>query len=369
MPAIRSKALGGGRDKTSKVKKPPEQVAICLCCGAYGDKYFYSSRNVVHKNLAKLPYCKTCIDVQYQKYAEKYKDTRLAIFYTCRKFDIYFDNNAYEGALSQASKKGSSVIAIYMKQINSFAVANSYGDCFDESSEFLDRVMVKASKVAPDDSKLSERAIKDKEDVLLLLGYNPFEFEDEEDKGAMYSKLVDFLDEETLGDSFKVPIVIEIVKGFNQVEGINKAINKLNQSTEKVKASEIKDLMTTKQNMIKAILAMAKDNGISINHSNNKSKGAGTLSGIIKDLNEKGIARAQVNVYDIETAEGMRQVADISNKSILNQLMLNENDYTDMIKTQREMIQKLTTSSEDFTEKYRLAQIKIKELESMLSED
>ena len=36
--------------------------------------------------------------------------------------------------------------------------------------------------------------------------------------------------------------------------------------------------------MYRALLALAKDNWISVNHATNKSKGAGTLSVIIKKL-------------------------------------------------------------------------------------
>jgi hypothetical protein len=114
---------------------------------------------------------------------------------------------------------------------------------------------------------------------------------------------------------------------------------------------------------------MAKDNGISENYSNNKSKGAGTLSGMIKELQEKGIYNAEVNVYDIETCDGMKQVADISNKSILEQLILNENDYVEMIKDQRDLIQDFQTKAEKYEEECRILKIKLKDLESYLKEN
>src|SRR5690606_4824362 len=84
--------------------------------------------------------------------------------------------------------------------------------------------------------------------------------------------------------------------------------------------------------------------GISVKHNNQKSKGAGTLSGIIKTLNEKGIEDGEVNLFDIETAKGMKQVADISNQSIMAQLQFDENDYTSMIMEQRDIIQELDSN-------------------------
>jgi len=183
---------------------------------------------------------------------------------------------------------------------------------------------------------------QNKNDVLRMLGYNPFEFEPKEDQRHLFNKLVDFLDEGTLEDSFKLPAVIEIVKSFNQLDKINNAISRIMSDVDSFSQNvgSVNSLVGAKDKMLKSVLALAKDNGISVNHNNNKSKGAGTLSGIIKTLQEKGFEEATVNLFDIETAQGMRQVADLSNQSIMNQLQFDENDYTSMIMEQRELLQK-----------------------------
>jgi hypothetical protein len=208
---------------------------------------------------------------------------------------------------------------------------------------------------------------KNREDVLRMLGYDPFEFENPSDKRHLYNKLVDFLDESTLEDSFKLPAVIEIVKSFNQLDKINAAIASITQDSKKLAESvgSVKSLIDAKEKMLKNVLALAKDNGISVNHNNNKSKGAGTLSGIIKQLQDKGIESSEVNLYDVKTCEGMKIVSDISSKSIFEQLMLNENDYTDMIKDQRELIEKLNIKCEQLEEENRNLKLKIKKLESI----
>jgi hypothetical protein len=101
-------------------------------------------------------------------------------------------------------------------------------------------------------------------------------------------------------------------------------------------------------------MKLAAENGISVKHNNQKSKGAGTLSGIIKTLQEKGFEEAEVNLFDIETAQGIKQVADLSNKSIINQLQFDENDYTSMIIEQREIIQELDAKVIKLEEENRL---------------
>ena len=47
---------------------------------------------------------------------------------------------------------------------------------------------------------------------------------------------------------------------------------------------------------------LAKDNGISVNHNNNKSKGANTLSGKSKELKRIGLRSAEINAFDIGTS-------------------------------------------------------------------
>ena len=50
----------------------------------------------------------------------------------------------------------------------------------------------------------------------------------------------------------------------------------------------------------------------SVNHNNNKSKGANTLSGKSKELKRIGLRSAEMNAFDIGTCKGMQQVAEIS---------------------------------------------------------
>ncbi|PYY28344.1 hypothetical protein [Paenibacillus illinoisensis] len=192
-------------------------------------------------------------------------------------------------------------------------------------------------------------------DVIKMLGYDPFEFENDRDRRHLYNKLVDFLDEGTLEDGFKLPTVIEIVKTFNQLDKINNTISKMTTDVESLtsNAGTIKSLIDAKDKLYKSVLALAKDNGISVNHNNNKSKGSGTLSGIIKQLQEKGFEEASVNLFDIETCAGMSQVADISNESIFKQLQFDENDYSAMLIEQREIIGDLNGKVAKYEEEIR----------------
>ena len=67
----------------------------------------------------------------------------------------------------------------------------------------------------------------------------------------------------------------------------------------------------------------------------------------------------EVNLFDIETSMGMQQVSELSNKAIIKQLMLDENDYTWMISEQKEMIERQENKIIRLEEENRLIKIKI----------
>jgi hypothetical protein len=296
--------------------------------------------------------CKDCVIEIYQSYVDKYVDLFVATYNICRLLDVYYNRDLFASAMEQAKNQNTNELQIYFQKVNSLS---QYANLtFAESTDTEMQVNVIMGRNKPESTKSVTQSItqnqiidsdKNKLDVLRMLNYDPFEGENETDKRQLYNLLVDFLDESTLEDSFKLSAVIQIVKGFNQIDKINQGLALITSDINNLSSQVggIKSLIDAKEKMMRAILGFAKDNGISENYSTNKSKGAGTLSGIIKMLQERGFTEADVNLFDVETAQGLKQVADISNESILKQLQFDENDYTDMITQQRELIQDLDT--------------------------
>lgn len=347
----------------------------CTCCGStYDDqeKNFYQSSSLsMLNNNKRMSVCKECLiklfDFMCNKFGERKK---LSLYFVCSIVDAYFDALLYESTLADSDKSNASLVGSYFRIINSFPQYN--GRTFADST-LLD---VRHEITKDDPLRVNKKdtqsvdgytidEVKNKEDVIRMVGYDPFENENALDKKALYNRLVDFLDESTLEDSFKLPIVIEIVKTFNQLDKINQslAVTLADPSQIANQSAGIKQMMETKDKIYRSILAMAKDNGISVNHSTTKSAGAGTLSGIIKKLQELDFNEIDINIYDVETCAGIRQVADISNKSILTQLQFDENSYVDMIKEQRSIIEDLRSKYENLEEEVRLYKIKLKDNE------
>ena len=109
-----------------------------------------------------------------------------------------------------------------------------------------------------------------------------------------------------------------------------------------------------KKNANKMITDLAAESCLSLKNSKNASKGENTFTGRTKKLKDMNLREMENNAFDIGTAEGMRQVADISNASILKQIHLDENDYTEMLGQQREMIVNLQRLADENAEKARI---------------
>lgn len=334
----------------------------CQSCGKSQNKTkcFYKSNNKFDQD-GRVGICKSCLkkSINYDD-MQTVKDVLLQI-------NRPFISSLWESSIDESKQYGRDVFGVYIKTIQ----MKDFKDLTWKEGDLL----VPPSPITKNDSIITP-VIKDsldedtpdsknRRDVLNMIGYDPFEAEPINDKRNLYNKLVDFLDESTLEDNFKLPAVIEIVKSYSQIDKINSTISNILADVDKFASNVggITSLVNAKEKMLKSILALAKDNGISVNHNNNKSKGSGTLSGIIKQLNEKGIDSSEINVYDIETCDGMKQVADISNRSILEQLMLNENDYTEMLKDQKELIDILRNKNNDLEEENRKIKIKLKSYE------
>lgn len=348
---------------------------LCLRCGVNGKQTsFYNSFNPTYDwNLHKIPYCKECIQQMYEEFYKQTGDSELAMFYLCRKLDVYYATTIYEGA-NKAVLKGGSLIPSYFKTYNGFHNNANYGDTFSQSANFLDMEMLdkkyKSGMIIADNGQvvqsqgLSEEDEINKKDCIRLLGYDPFFDNDENDQKYLYNTLINFLDDATLQDAFKLPIVIEMVKSLGQVERLNKTFAVMMASAENIEenSQKIKSLIDAKDKLYRSVLAMAKDNGISVNYSNNKSQGAGTLSGMVKELDEIGLREAKINLFDSRTLGGIKQANDLSNKSILDQLALTESEYADMVKELREIRVKLENKVLELEENLRLEKVKVSDL-------
>ena len=177
--------------------------------------------------------------------------------------------------------------------------------------------------------------------------------------------MVNMLTDDILDDNIKLMAVISVIKSFNQIDNVDNAIAKLTKDTNSIgdKAGNMKTLVDVKKNLSKSALDMCDKNGL----SEKKTTGSGTLTAKMKEMHEIRLDEEKANLYDIRTSDGMKQVADMSNDSIINRLRLAENDYADIVADQRYMVRTAQTERDKAKEDLRLALVELDELKKKLN--
>lgn len=381
------RSMGPRKTAADKIKedKAREDTPSYVCphCGALKKKteFYVSSDPAVRIGVA-FP-CKSCAEKIARGYNDKtgkYGDVTEA---TLKKALCYLDkpflNVLYEASYMEVhddslERPKSNVWSAYiknvqMKQYNTLRWENS--DFFqDDSSDSSDDNMQIQSMDNMTQEELDSFKIN-KRDVIRMVGYDPFEnYPVVQDLPVLYAQLISFIDEETKNDGMKMNAVIQIVQAFNQIQKLNDAINALSADTKKLNNNNgtIKQHADTISKLLSGANALAKDNGISLNYNNNKSKGQNTLTGKMKELDLIGFRAAKINMYDIDYCKGMRQVAEISAKAQINQIGFDENVMIEIENIRRELVDELQKKADKAEERARVLLVENKDLKEFLRE-
>lgn len=319
----------------------------CYICGEVKlrDDFYVSSDPRSRARVTRI--CKACarnIAMPEDPDTGKRKDvTKDSLQEMLEYLDKPFLNEVYQKALSQATKGDN----LYEKFIIQTTISTG-GMRYNQSDMFTHPVNQEAflnEGEMPKDKEILDQFEKNKADVIRLIGYEPFAEERINDQPFLYSQLVGFLDSNEDGneDMMRVQACISIVRGFLQMQNLDNRIAKLmaDPTSMEKNTSTIKSLQTAKRDLSQIITQMAAENCISMKNNKNANKGENTFTGKIKRLKEMNLREAEINSFDVETCQGMRQVMDMSHASILKQLRLDENDYAEMLADQREMIEDL----------------------------
>ncbi len=357
--------MGPGKKSTPSKEKAPEEKYICPHCGRTLKKseFYVSSDPAVIIGVA-FP-CKDCArnisrryDPKTKQYAEcTTESVKAALEYLDKPYiqDLWDSsfNEVHDPSLKQPKK---SVWDAYIKNVQMYQYKSMRWRDGDLLKTKEDNEIHSETPTLPQNPEVLEECEKNRKDVIRLIGYDPFEKEAEEDQPLLYAQLIGYIDMN--GDNEDMTRVldsIEIVRGYLQLQKLNdmsaKAFSNLSKTGN---SGEIKNYMDTKKKVADVISQLAEQSCISMKHNKNSSKGENTFAGKIKKLKELNLREAELNAFDIGTCEGMKQVADISNASIIKQLHLDESDYTEMLAQQREMIIKLQEQADTKTEEARI---------------
>lgn len=357
----------GGPVKKKAMSTKEEAVAekfLCYCCGSEKKRSDFYKSSDPFNSVGVTPYCKSCLERIARNYNSNTKQfgdvTKQSLMLACERADVPYLENLWDASYNEVhdpslKQPKTNVWAAYIKnvkmpQYNGMRWRD--GDLFKEGGD----------KVSPPteekdiNPEVYEELEKNRKDVIRLIGYDPFEKEADEDKPLLYAQLIGYIDMSGDNeDTTRILDSIEIVRGYLQLQKLNDMSAKAFANLSKTgQSGEIKNYMDTKKKVADVISQLAEQSCISMKHNKNASKGENTFAGKIKKLKELNLREAELNAFDIGTCEGMKQVADISNASIIKQLHLDESDYTEMLAQQRDMITKLQEQADTKTEEARI---------------
>lgn len=360
-----------------------KQGCYCHECGKFLPKTkFYKS---IHTTSGVIPTCKDCLHKIGTGYDEKTKtthETKETVIAAMKKANLPFFEDLYERCCDSVTnetsdKKRGTAYATMITCLQS--LPQYYGMTYDDSDHIRVISSSQEEAVNQNDSiietvreknqEIVEQYKMNRKDIIHAIGYDPFEnYPIEEDKPVLYAQLNSFIDDETKNDGMKMGAVIQIVKKLNQAEKLNDQIDRyISDSTHAADNMGLIDKMaSSSQKLMNVANSLAKDNGISVNFNNNKSKGANTLSGKIKKLTEIGLRDAKINSFDIGTCEGMRQVAEISEGARHKQIGYDENIAQEIKDIKVELVEKLSKERDKAVEDARKLLMENKDLKDYL---
>lgn len=378
--------MGRSPGKKITAKREPKKKYLCPYCNTEKneDQFYMSSDPLVMTG--KTTMCKECAE----KIARNW-DERTGEFHDCTKasvqeslerldkpwIDKIWDASYFEYVNDNAGKKRTNIWAAYIKNIGMQQYRGMRwrdGDLFTsykESAIKQARQEVQNDELPEEDKEINEEYVKNRADVIRLLGYDPFEHEQEEDKPLLYSQLIGYLD--TSGendDMMRTSSAITIVRGFLQQAKLDDMIAKAMSSPNvNNRSGEIKSYLDSKKNVASTVSLLAEQSCLSLKHNKNQSKGENTWTGKIKKIKELNLREGEVNGFDIATCKGMQQVMDLSNASILKQLALDESEYSSIIAEQRKLVTNLTTERDSYKEICRILLRENLDLKDVLSDN
>ena len=355
------------------VKKEAEPKYLCPYCNKEkkASEFYMSSDPLVMTG--KTTMCKECAE----KIARNW-DGRTGEFGDCTKasvqealerldkpyFDKLWDASYFEYINDNNPKKRTNIWAAYIKNIGMPQYKTLRwrdGDLFTNYKEMAlkqaqQEVGIASSDEIAKSQEINEEYEKNRSDVIRLLGYDPFEKEQEEDKPLLYSQLIGYLDMSGENDDMmRTSSAITIVRGFLQQSKLDDMIAKAMSSPNvSNKSGEIKTYLDSKQKVASTVSQLAEQSCLSLKHNKSASKGENTWTGKIKKLKELNLREAEVNGFDIGTCRGMQQVLEMSDASIMKQLNLDESEWSDMVAEQRQKLIELQNSLDVYKEINRL---------------
>lgn len=346
---------------TTKKKKPsPDQTYTCVKCGKEyqiqeGNFYKITQSSMFDWNDKYAPYCKNCISEEVNRLGQKFGDQRIGVMACCHYLDIPYVESLYQ---SVNEKYDNFSMGVLVRQASNNTQYR--GKTF--VTTLVDKSLIKTEKEQreEDEVRWSVGEIRDKNTVISIIGYDPFDGYNSKVRKALFQELVKYLDEDGIEDDhYKVSQLVQLVNNNYQINQIDAALSRLDPIRD---GGNISELNTLKRTLVANNDKIAKENEISVKNRSDKAAGKSTLTYLMRDLREKDFKEIETNFYNQLRSEGTQWAANMSLKAIKENGFFDENDENDMLEIQYKKIQELQAKLDDALEENRLLLIENDEL-------
>ena len=314
-------------------------------------------------------WCKDCckdVAMRKDKNGEFHPSTPESIKTVLEYIDKPFIDAVYNSSMAECNNLNSGKVKydVWTAYIKNIQMGQYAGQRWRDSDMF--KVRIKYDDEKSEQEIVEEYSgqdtydsyLKNKEDVIRLLDYDPFEREPVGDQPFLYSQLLGMLDasEDANDDMMRISSAIQIVRGFLQLQKIDDAIAKLMGNVNELQdnSATIKSLQDSKQKVTSMITGLAAESCLSLKNSKRQVKGENTWTGKIKRIKDLNLRAGEMNGFDVATCRGMQQVQEISDASIMKQLALDESEWSDIVANMRETNQRLRKEKESYKEINRI---------------
>ncbi len=327
--------------------------AWCYMCDSFKSRdHFYVSTDPMIKS-GICPICKECAakialrtDRNGHDHDATKESTQLALKYLNKPYhESVWDASVQEAQNLITGKIKTNVWAAYAKNIAMRQyVTETYfdSDFYKQKITYDDEISAEEKLKSQEGTETYDDYIKNKKDVIRLLGYDPFGSEAVNDQPFLYSQLLGLIDAggDENEDMMRNSSCISIVRNFLQTHKIDNTIAHLMSDTKNIErnSATIKSLQDSKAKITSQITSLAAESCISLKNNKSAKKGENSWTGKLKKIKDMNIREGEMNGFSIEACKGMQQVADISTAAILKQLSIDESEYADMLAQQTKMI-------------------------------
>lgn len=347
--------------------------AYCRMCDTIKDKSkFYICTDPLILG-GVTPICKECakkLALQIGDDGVEHEPTKESCCVALRYMDKPFLNTVWNASMQESENllAGNQKSNVWYSYVKNIGMGQYNGLTYKDSDMFHEHPVTDVAPFPTErkDEDKTDRSMmdvytsftKNKNDVIRLLDYDPFEGEPEEDQPFLYSQLLGMLDasEDANEDMMRVSSAIQIVRAFLQSAKIDDAIAKLMGNIQSVaeNSATIKTLQDSKQKLTSMITNLAAESCLSLKNSKSKTKGEDTFTGRLRKLKELNLRDADLNGFDIATCKGMQQVADISMSAIIKGLHFTEDEMADIVATQRQKLSRMDLENKSYREAVRI---------------